>query len=192
MSPASLRDANRVCLRTAATRFLIIGAAVRSWSSDATRLARNSDFWLTTDDCAQAASDAAAIPTANSRTTFAAAGSQRDWRSVRPVPMSKYQAQIREIQARSIGILQSPTCAPAQAETTTPHGPNPIGAEPRLQQGGPALGGGIGVECGDWVTACNDRCPEARAERASKDGPRALLILRGSPKWLAPCIEDLW
>ena len=83
-----------------------------------------------------------------------------------------------EIQTRSMDMLQSPTCAPAQAETTTPHGPNPIGAEPRLQQGGPALGGGIGVECGDWVTAYNDRHPEARAERASKDGPRAALTLR--------------
>jgi len=37
----------------AATRRCVTGA--RSWSIEATRLARISDLWLTTEDCAQAA-----------------------------------------------------------------------------------------------------------------------------------------
>ena len=68
-----------------------MGDDVRSWSSDATRLARNSDFWLTTVDCAQAASDAAATLTASSRMTFPTAGIQGAWRCVRSVPISTYE-----------------------------------------------------------------------------------------------------
>ena len=144
-SPASLRDANRVCFLTAATRRLIAGDAVRSWSSDATRLARNSDLWLTTEDCAQAASDAAAALTASHRMTLAA--------SLRSIPISKYEAQIREVQARSMDMLQSPTCAPAQAKNQHAYRPNPIGAEPWLDKVRPGLASAIRSGCGDWVTA---------------------------------------
>jgi hypothetical protein len=71
VSAASLRDAG-VCLLTAATRLFIMDDVARSWSSDACRLARSSDFWVTTEDCAQAASDAAASETASSRMNFPA------------------------------------------------------------------------------------------------------------------------
>ena len=60
-------------LLTAATRLFIMDDVVRSWSNDARRLARSSDFWVTTEDCAQAASDAAASETASSRMNFPAA-----------------------------------------------------------------------------------------------------------------------
>jgi|SRR5882672_6847680 hypothetical protein len=126
MSLASLRDANGVCLLTAATR-LVIDDVVRSLT-DACRLARKSDFWVTTDDCAQAASDAAPRATASSRMTFPARAAKTSGASsrVQPALASTYEVRVLPMEH----MLQSPARAPAQAEiqhVTMPQ-PNPGGS----------------------------------------------------------------
>jgi hypothetical protein len=63
--------ANGVCFLTDATRLFVVKDAVRLRSTNACRLLpTNPEFLLTTEDCAQAASDAAVRATANSRMTF--------------------------------------------------------------------------------------------------------------------------
>ncbi|NOJ48113.1 hypothetical protein [Bradyrhizobium archetypum] len=84
---------------------------IRSGSSDACLLARSSGFWLTTEDCAQAASDAAPSMTANSRINFPARAAVID-RASRPTLTSMHEAPVQPME----DMLQSPARAPAQAE----------------------------------------------------------------------------
>jgi hypothetical protein len=149
-SPAFLRDANGVCFLDAATRRFIIDDVVCSWCSDACRPARSSDFWVTTEDCAQAASDAAPSVTASSRMNFPAraAGINGASTRVQPALTSTHEIPVQPME----DMLQSPLAPQPKPKTNTRQWRDRIRAETWPDVARHGFHSAIPFECGDWVT----------------------------------------
>jgi hypothetical protein len=149
VSMASLPGAG-ICLLTAATRRFIMDDVVRSWSSDTCRLARSSDFWVTTEDCAQAASDAAASVTANSRMNFPArAGINGASSRVQPALTSTHEILVQPME----DMLQSSLAPQPKPKTNPRQWRDRIRAETWPDAIGHSFLSAIPFECGDCVTA---------------------------------------
>ena len=117
VTAALLRGANGVCL-VAAMRAGIRNDVVRSRCGKACRLASRPEFLLTTEDCAHAASKAAARLAANSRPAFRTATTDikaaSGWRPA-SVPTHETPAQPTQAMKQAMLLPHSVPPAPDQA-----------------------------------------------------------------------------
>jgi len=180
-----------VCLRAVATCVRIADDAARVGSADAGRLASACERWLTTEDCAQAASDAAPITMAQSRSGFRARANAIAGATPRALRLTS----TYEMTASSRDMLHPQLAPQPKPKIQHPHG--------RIQSGrngggtrsdGPQatrfpLGcGGCATQPGRFTRTCD---PGASRARNWAPAPSAPGLVPETPQPLHP-LALLW